>query len=195
MNQTVLPIRTTASFVRLRRCSRTPCAGRVGVELSIPGSQDQTLEMQGAGGTAGRQGHRLGGPDAPMRTVSASVSRGRGEVRGHHRGGARAGGIHLGHRLRGDGPTPCDARCELNDGPEFSTPCPPLRQCSRHAAPWTRRGELRRRLRQTVPPSERAKQFIGKCNVLESGRGRPVRRILVDPMRGLPRADQPTPVD
>ena len=43
---------------------------------------------------------------------------------------------------------PCDARCELNDGPEFSTPCPPPCQGSRHAAPWTRRGELRRRLRE-----------------------------------------------
>ena len=95
---------------------------------------------------------------------------------GHHRGGPRAGGIPLGDCLRGDGPAPCDARRELNDEPEFSTPCPPLRQCSRHAAPWTRRGELRRGPPRRSPPTERAKQVNGKCNGLDSGRGRPVRR-------------------
>ena len=52
-------------------------------------------------------------------------------------------------RLRGDGPTPCDASAELRDGPPLSTPCPPLRACLEHAAPWTRRGE---RLRCTSRP-------------------------------------------
>ena len=46
--------------------------------------------------------------------------------------------------LRGDGPAPCDAGAELRDGPQFSTSCPPLRQCLGDAAPWTRRGELLR---------------------------------------------------
>ena len=126
-----------------RACA--PGAGRVGVELSVPCPQDQALAIQGASGAAGSPGHGLGGTEAPVYAVSASVSRRQEDVRGHHRGGPRAGGVHLGHRLRGEGPTPCDAGAELSDGPQFSTPCPPPRQCSRHAAPWTRRGQLRRR--------------------------------------------------
>ena len=37
-----------------------------------------------------------------------------------------------------------------------------------------------------------AKYETQVCSVLDSGRGRPVRRILVAPMRGRPCADQPT---
>ena len=128
--------------------ARAPGAGRGGMELSVPGAQDRALEAQGECGAACGAGHRLGGPKAAVCPVLASVSRGQSEVRGHHRGGPRAGGVPLGHCLRGDGPAPCDARCELNDEPEFSTPCPPPRQCSWHAAPWTRRGELLRGLQQ-----------------------------------------------
>ena len=122
--------------------SRAPGAGRGGVELSIPCAQDQTLEMQGGRGAASGPGDGLGGTEAAVCAIPAPVPRGQGEVPGHHRGGPRAGGVHLGYRLRGDGPAPCDTGVELRDGPQFSTPCPPPRQCSRHAAPWTRRGEL-----------------------------------------------------
>ena len=59
--------------------------------------------------------------------------------------GARAGGVPLGHCLRGDGPAPCDAGSELSDGLAVLHPLP-------HRAarvwgtrrPWTRHGELLR---------------------------------------------------
>ena len=53
----------------------------------------------GASGAARGAGHRLGGAEAAVCAVLASVSRGQGEVPGHHRGGPRTGGVPLGHRL------------------------------------------------------------------------------------------------
>ena len=77
----------------------------------------------------------LGSAEAAVRPIPASVPRGQGEVPGHHRGGPRVGGVHLGHRLRGDGPAPCDAGSELRDGPQLSTPCPSPRTHQRRNTP------------------------------------------------------------
>ena len=66
---------------------------------------------------------------------------------------------------------------------------------SKHAVPWTRRGKLLRRL----PGRNAIMRFRSKAgpkrNVLDSGRGRPVRRILVYAMRGLAQPDRPTSLD
>ena len=66
---------------------------------------------------------------------------------------------------------------------------------SKHAVPWTRRGEPLRRL----PGRNAIMRFRSKAepkrNVLDSGRGRPVRRILVHAMRGLAQPDRPTSLD
>ena len=107
----------------------------------------------------------------------------------------RAGGVHLGDCLRDDGPSPCNAGAELRDGPEFSIPCPRSAVYSKHAVPWTRCGKLLRRL----PGRNAIMRFRSKAgpkrNVLDSGRGRPVRRILVHAMRGLAQPDRPTSLD
>ena len=93
------------------------------------------------------------------------------------------------------GPAPCDARCELNDEPEFSTPCPPPRQCSWHARRGQGRGELLRGLQQRSSIL-RSKGNHHRCAVCwNQGVAGRWRRILVHSMRGLPRADQPTPLD
>ena len=67
--------------------------------------------------------------------------------------------------------------------------------CLGHAAPWTRRGELLRCLPGggvTVGPKA---AVTGKCNVLDSGRGRPVRRTLGHTMRGLFSQTDPRSLD
>ena len=111
-------------------------------------------------------------------------------------GGPRVGGVPLGDCLRGDGPGPCNAGAELRDGPEFSTPCQRSAVYSKHAVPWTRCGEL---LLRCLPGRNATMRFRSKAgpkrNVLDSGRGRPVRRILVHAMRGLAQPDRPTSLD
>ena len=50
------------------------------MELPVPRAQDRASEAQGASDGAGGAGHCLGGAEAAVRPILASVPRGQGEV-------------------------------------------------------------------------------------------------------------------
>ena len=120
---------------------------------------------------------------------------GKAKCQGPPRGGPRAGGVHLGGGLRGDGPASHHARIGLSDEPELST----LAHRPARVAGTRGRGQG---VESSAPSSAGASlhrvfaQLQGtESSGLESGRGRPVRRILGGTPRGPLQAERPTPVD
>ena len=175
------------------------CAGCWWRRRRAIGSPRARPRIRGASSSAGGAGHRLGGAEAAaVHPVLAPVPCGQGEVPSHDRGGPRAGGIPLGHRLWGDGPASYDPGGELSDEPELSTPpTAPRARNTGGAVGKAWRAPPRR------APGHRctvgSQSFRGrKCSVLESGRGRPVRRILEDYERSAPsrptHANRPRPL-
>ena len=93
------------------RPAMVACAGcwskRPGATVS-PHARPRT-ESQGERGPAGSPAIGWAAQRALVRPIPGSVSLRQGEGSSHDRGGPRAGGVHLGGRLRGDGSAPCDA--------------------------------------------------------------------------------------